>query len=412
MKSTSKTLAIIMLMMFSVATVFASGQMETTESNNSANNSSTAAQAAKKGTNSTSVGKLYKELPAGTDGTAGTSAKYVLFGEYPQTIMAEDIIIDKTQSRQSGAFTYYLGSDGEWYYEGGQSCYDYNKFGDGYLGTPFVYSDGSWRDPDAWYYDDDEGWLRETRFFKVEPIKWRVLTENYQGKMLLLPEVILTAGMPFNENERIDKYPNDYETSTIRAFLNGLPLTSLTLSYFGNDDVEEEDDTYVDKGFLQTAFSEAEQKSIAITNVDNSLEQAFELGEEIPEILIEKRELYGLDGTDTQDKIFLLSVNEIAKYTTEEQLDNMDPTDFAYAKGAFMFKSTWLRSPSWLFHNYIEDETEIIFDQIRKVNYGSYKWEYENDDGTIQSGIYSDVVTGDEDYYDDNCVMPVLCVER
>ena len=387
MKKTWKALVIVMLMVFSTAVVFAASN--------------------KTGT------KPYTVLPTGTDGTAGTSGKYVLFGEYPQTIMAEDVTIDKTQSRQSGAFTYYLGSDGEWYYEGEQSCYDYNKFGDGYLGIPFVYSDGSWRDPDAWIYDEDEGWLRETRFFKVEPIKWRVISENYQGKMLLLPEVILMAGMPYNENVRVDEYPNDYETSSIRAYLNGISFSSLTLSYFSNDVDEEEDDTYLDKGFLQTAFNADEQKAIAVTNVDNSLPQAFEPGERIPSILVENREVLELDNTNTQDKIFLLSVNEIAKYTKEEDLENMEPTDFAYAKGAFLFRSWWLRSPSWLFHNYIEDEDEIVYDEIRKVNYGSYKWQYEDeDDGTIESGIYSDVVTGDEGYSDDNCVVPVLCIAK
>ena len=153
--------------------------------------------------------------------------------------------------------------------------------------------------------------------------------------MLLLPEVILMAGVPYNEAERADQYPNNYSTSTIRAYLNGTSYSSFVMTGLTNDGpvfTETGYDEYTGNGFLQTAFTAEEQKSIALTNVDNSLEQCFEPGEEIPEILIENREGLSLDNPNCQDKIFLLSVAEVAKYMTEEEIGGIDATDFALSE--------------------------------------------------------------------------------
>ena len=47
-------------------------------------------------------------LPAGTDGTAGTTGTYVLFGDWPQTIKAQNVEIDTTRTMTRGGFTFYL----------------------------------------------------------------------------------------------------------------------------------------------------------------------------------------------------------------------------------------------------------------------------------------------------------------
>ena len=70
---------------------------------------------------------------------------------------------------------------------------------------------------------------------KGEPIKWRVLTDSYTGadadsgnKTLLFCESGIYAGVPYYDNttERTigeeTIYPNNYEHSRIRAWLNGL----------------------------------------------------------------------------------------------------------------------------------------------------------------------------------------------
>ena len=113
------------------------------------------------------------KLPAGTNGTAGTSATYVYFGDWPQTIRNENIPVDTTETITRGGYTYYKGSDNYWY----AFCEEIEANGDG------KYSNG----------DSVEGY----KYFRVEPIKWRVLTEDFDGdgNALLLAENILNANI-------------------------------------------------------------------------------------------------------------------------------------------------------------------------------------------------------------------------
>ena len=53
-------------------------------------------------------------LKAGTDGSAGTEATYVLFGEWPQTVKAQDVEITELIDPDKHL---YLGSDGCRYFE-------------------------------------------------------------------------------------------------------------------------------------------------------------------------------------------------------------------------------------------------------------------------------------------------------
>ena len=138
------------------------------------------------------------------------------------------------------------------------------------------------------------------RYFKVEPIKWRILTSNYNGtgKKLLLAEVALTCE-PFNDTwgdyamfEGIDGTQhyftldvtlrqlkdgsyiqhNNYEHSRIRAFLNGIAYLQGDENAYvkGTPPVTRTNDEFVGRGFLQTAFSPEAQSKIATTTVDNS----------------------------------------------------------------------------------------------------------------------------------------------
>ncbi|MBO4858040.1 MAG: SUMF1/EgtB/PvdO family nonheme iron enzyme, partial [Treponema sp.] len=110
-------------------------------------------------------------LPSGTDGTTGTGAKYILFGDWPQTIKADNVTVDENINEVHGSFTYYGGSDGYWYVKCKENAYE----------SGYKYSNGT---PVAQIS------VNSTKYFKVEPIKWRVLTENYKrtGKALLLAE--------------------------------------------------------------------------------------------------------------------------------------------------------------------------------------------------------------------------------
>ena len=68
----------------------------------------------------------------------------------------------------------------------------------------------------------------ETYFFKVEPIKWRVLEEN-NGSYKLLSELVLD-NKAFSINET-----NNYEHSNIRAWLNGYDGSNYNVENYSDD---------------------------------------------------------------------------------------------------------------------------------------------------------------------------------
>ena len=276
-------------------------------------------------------------LPAGTNGTAGTGAKYVLFGDWPQTIKADNVTVDENTSEIHGAFTYYSGSDGYWYVKCKENASYYT-----------IYSNGT---------TVAQSSANSTKYFKVEPIKWRVLTENYNGtgKALLLAEKILTANVAYYDySEEIRTingstvYPNNYKESKIRAYLNGLKYFQKSSSGSTTEDY-----TYHSKGFLQTAFSTDAQTLIATTTVDNSASSTTDSGNNITQAT-------SYSCANTSDKIFLLSENEVttssygfasySSYGTGNTRIRVT-TDFAKANYAYQNTSNgycdwwWLRSP-------------------------------------------------------------------
>ncbi len=202
-------------------------------------------------------------------------------------------------------------------------------------------------------------------YFKVEPIKWKILTHDYNrtGKALLLAERVLTANIPYynyikHTNTRLHNiYPNNYEYSQIRAWLNGLPFI---------DDYMNEINTYVDKGFLQTAFNIADQELISVTEVINDGEYSLDFDHTIEYMA----NGYKSDGRtksnypdytcqNTFDKIFLLSQYEltIPEFGFSRNRNNGESrirtvTDYAIANHAyvypqnnFLFGWWWMRTP-------------------------------------------------------------------
>ncbi len=270
----------------------------------------------------------YTALPAGTDGTYGTSGTYVTFGSWPQTIKADGVTVDESAAKSVGAFTYYKGDDGEWYAKLAENaCY-----------PSYHYSDGTTVGQGGTNY----------KYFKVEPIKWRVLTNDYSGKKLLLAESILVNCRYYDtyDEDRGGIMPNNYKESRIRAFLNGL-------SYNKSGTTNSE---FSGKGFLQIAFTTSEQEAIETTAVDNSARSTN------PDANATKwnsgNNQYAC--ADTSDKIFLLSMREVTKsdygfaaYNTCGAGSSRirKTTDYAKASGAGQNSTAgmggwwWLRSP-------------------------------------------------------------------
>ena len=279
---------------------------------------------------------------------------YVYFGVWPQSVLPKTstVTVDETVSVRMGANTYYLGSDRNYYAKCAENADD--------TGTQYKYHDGT----------QVGSYGTTTRYFKVEPIKWRVLTDNYSGKKLLLAENILTANVPYYDYESRSNtrtvgsdtyiYPNNYKYSQIRAYLNGLDY------YYDTSSTETTKKTdYTGKGFLQTAFTQNAQGLIAETVVDNS-----------PETTGYSSDTYATKYAceNTTDKIFLLSESEainsdygFAAYNSygKGNARIRFPTDYAKANYAVQSPTEgygghwWLRSP---YYHYSYDARYVRLD--------------------------------------------------
>lgn len=233
------------------------------------------------------------------------TASFVEYGYYPQTLKGKDednndiVIYNQDERvRDRGGFEMHLGSDGCWYV----SC----------VVTPF--STG-----EQYKFSGSNGLLathkNQTRWFKMEPIVWRVLDNNYDGTGGALLWSLLSLDRVFFFDNGIDPNdetpdPNDstkkikdsagktsrpstiagapdiewydYQFSTVRAYLNGTyedgdPKIGTFDPYLSSNKIE-------GKGFAQRAFTA------------NNLLKEVDLG---------------YTGT-TVDKVFLLSVDELS----------------------------------------------------------------------------------------------------
>ncbi len=203
-------------------------------------------------------------------------------GTYPQTIKAPKIKINEEKKDENG---YYTGSDGKKY---------------AFVKTPRNYYRFS---------NGEEIKAFRSYYFKVEPIKWKVL--EVQGDLaFLFSESIL-------DHHNFDSLSNDYDKSSIRKWLNN--------------------------EFFLKAFSEEEKRIIQTTNVDNSYTSVNDIYN--PHVC-----------SNTKDKIFLLSAKEITNqaygYSTSINGDyarRKKNSDYAKANYAYEDKDNgygcyWLRS--------------------------------------------------------------------
>lgn len=273
----------------------------------------------------------YTPLPSGTDGTAGKNATYAKFGLWPQTIKKSSVSITSA-TKTVGMFTCYKGSDGEWYVKL-ENVVD--RTGEGRK-----WSDGT-------------SMTGGTKYFKMEPIKWRVLATT-SGVKFLLSEVALDVNVCFYDGDMLqtrnidgkDVYPFNYEYSRLRAFLNGISYqikASETAAQAACDE-------FNGKGFLYSAFTGEERDKILTTTVDNSWQSAVLSSSDTSNAVQEfQKERVA---RNTSDKIFALSSKEFYDYvgTASSTVTSRIryATDYAYGRGCYWFDgiSYPLRSPS------------------------------------------------------------------
>ena len=205
------------------------------------------------------------------------------FGSYPQS--------EVTDAALKSALTSKAGSTDGWtsygYYISGEQS-DFMKYtdveygGEKYRGVYFTLTRPqatSGQGSDKGYLGPGENglsyWTSTVYWFKYEPLKWKVLSfDSTTGEAVVLSKDIIDSQQYYNNtNNRtiggVTVYPNNYEYSDIRAWLNGT--------------------------FYNGAFTDSEKNAIIPTTLDNS---AYK--EEYPQF----------DSNSTTDKVWLLSYSE------------------------------------------------------------------------------------------------------
>ena len=118
--------------------------------------------------------------------------------------------------------------------------------------------------------------------------------------------------------------------------------------------------TWLNGTFYNTAFTAAEQAQILTTTVVN-----------------DDNPSYGTEGgNNTQDKVFLLSIDEVEQYFADDADKKCLPTDYAVAQGAYKWYALgtmwWLRTPGYTdqFVAYGDIGSNGIYDRGMPVNTG------------------------------------------
>lgn len=228
--------------------------------------------------------------------------EYINYGRYPQTVVTDPELINRLDQLNQIE----------------------NLNQNGYIELDGVEYVSFFAEPRSqnYYFSDGTKVEKEFYYFRVEPIKWRILykyenQEDEVAKLTLLSEKILlsTVFSPTNLYRTVNGkniMPNNYEFSIIRAWLNGLDGTKY---YVYN---------YQNAGFIKFAFNSEEKKSLQRQSITDSF----------------------------SDLVWLLSEKDVIDikygfpdYTSSSTLRSAEVTDFAiadYAKIDENRKSSWM----------------------------------------------------------------------
>ena len=266
--------------------------------------------------------------------------KYVNYGSYPQTHVVDlDLIAELNKLTETNDRGYYEYNGNE-YAKVTTTPKQYGPVKDSYGETHYYqYSDGSTVNRNV------------VEWFEVEPIQWRIISENADGSYQLYSEYIIDATSYGNSGyvrniDDNDIYLNNYKYSNIRAWLNGYNGTDYKIT------------DYTNKGFYDLAFKDNEKAAIVTKEIDNSASTTNYSGN-----------MFACE--NTYDKIYLFSYQDMynSNYGFINNISReVKLTDYAKAVGAcwsaieeFLDNgSYWLRSPY----------TEYIFSS--SVSYGAY----------------------------------------
>ena len=244
-----------------------------------------------------------------------TLGDYLYFGKYPQAKIDDEYLISNLE----------MANDTD---------------GDGYL----EYKNQEYKVEEGNYSNN----YQET-YFLVEPILWQVNSDGLLFSKYILDQMKFnyTSDKRLLEGNTI--HGNNYEYSTIRAFLNGYDGTKYGV------------ENYTNKGFYDIAFSSEEKALIQKSLVDNSLASTNDSSNKYI-------------CNDTNDYLWLLSVKDVknADYGfTDSDSRQKQVTDYARFAGVYFDNYNngywWLRSPSP--DDYRETDVRCISKEGSVVSY-------------------------------------------
>lgn len=238
---------------------------------------------------------------------------YIYFGKYPQTIKSNNVSVSSFANENG----YFNGSDG----------FEYAKVVANTYSGGYKFSTGVSIEKNKEYY------------FKVEPIRWKIISRN-GNEMLLLCDMVI-------DNKRYDDTYNNYKDSEVRAWLNN--------------------------EFYNSAFSDLQKAMIDTSIVDNSVASTGFT-----------ENTYACE--NTQDKIFLISyvnaTNSIYGLNSNNYRKK-NSTDFARANKIYMdvdprnygYSSWWLRSPvnndnSYVYQVFSDGRVDEVGDWVQNSHVG------------------------------------------
>ena len=221
----------------------------------------------------------------------------VYFGEYPQTLKAENVEITETTDSRG----YFLGSDGAYYAKVSATPFE----------SGLTFSSGE-AVIGAWDY-----------YFKVEPIAWRILSIKGSSALILCDSII--DNQPFSSQYGTNNYGN----STIRTWLNS--------------------------GFLNTAFSAVELECVETSSITSNPGNIPEDDEPMT----------------TEDKVFLLSKEELTNAAyglNTNEARKMKASDYTKANG-IRLSATWNGYSHWWQRDLLQSDNVYFINQDGRETY-------------------------------------------
>lgn len=327
--------------------------------------------------------------------------KYMYFGSYPQSLKAEDVTITDAVRDTNG---YYTGSDGEKY---AKLTVTYDSI---------YYSESEWTTDMECNVSSDGRVMTigQDYYFKVEPLKWRILSSNNDTYFLVCDTIL--SGLAYQTNyisEEGDAYDRDYyATDSAGNILKDGDGNEIYANNYKYSNLR----NYLNNDFYNRAFTISQKEIINLTTVDNSITSIYLPNHSNEDDPYDFTINYSYFCENTSDYVFALSENDVfnTAYGFSNSVGEFADTDpFKFWKTTDYAKATGVMT---LTQKYIDEWYEFDDPAEELVYLGSgVVWLRTPDDGYSRLASYIDgthigAYSDDNGVGDTNGVVPAIRV--